>query len=422
MVSGLQEEIITFSTPVFFLLIAIEAVAARLMRRQVYHLSDALSSIGLGVLSQITGVFMGLLRIGFYALALEHIALIHLSARDPWVWLSGVLLYDLCYYWLHRAGHQVNLLWAAHVVHHQSEDYNLSTALRQTSSGVLLGWVFYLPMALLGYPLKVFVVVSLIDLLYQFWIHTELIGSLGWFDRVFASPSNHRVHHAVNQRYLDRNYGGILILWDRVFGTFEPERADEPCVYGTRSPLRSFNPLWANLEVYARSWRDCARAVTWRERAAIWLKPPGWQSEQMAARFPGPSFDLNRAPFRPQLRALSALYAVVQFTLVLLLSVYFLDYQKTAPVTVALTACAYLALALFTLGAWLEQRHLAALWEGARVGLTAVVVVMYAAWRGTEVVSPLAVSTLVAATACSLFALWYLNRTRPDAHLAEEIA
>jgi alkylglycerol monooxygenase len=422
MVSGLQEKIITFATPVFFLLIAIELVASRLMRRQVYHLGDALSSIGLGVLSQITGVFMGLLRIGFYAIALDHIALIHLSARDPWVWVSGVLLYDLCYYWLHRGGHEVNLLWAAHVVHHQSEDYNLSTALRQTSSGVFLGWIFYLPMALLGYPLQVFVVVSLIDLLYQFWIHTELIGSLGWFDRVFASPSNHRVHHAVNQRYLDRNYGGILILWDRLFGTFETERVEEPCVYGTRSPLRSFNPLWANLEVYAKSWRDCKRASTWRERAAIWLKPPGWQSEEMAARFPQVPFDLKRPQFRPQLRALSALYAVVQFTLVLMLSVYFLDYQKTAPVLVAMTACAYLALALFTLGAWLEQLRYAALWEGGRVVVTAVVVVMYAAWRGTQAVSPFAVSALVAVAACSLFALWHLNRTRPDVHLAEEIA
>jgi alkylglycerol monooxygenase len=422
MVSGLQEQIITFATPAFFVLIAIELVVARLMRRRVYYLSDAISSIGLGVLSQITGVFTSLLRIGLYAIALDHVALIHLSASDPWVWVSGVLLYDLCYYWLHRAGHEVNLLWAAHVVHHQSEHYNLSTALRQTSSGALFGWIFYLPMALLGFPLKVFVVVSLIDLLYQFWIHTELIGSLGWFDRVFASPSNHRVHHAVNERYLDRNYGGILILWDRLFGTFEPEQAEEPCIYGTRSPLRSFNPLWANLEVYAKACRDCMRATTWRERVAIWFRPPGWQSEQMAVGFPMTPFDLDRASYRPPLQGGAALYAVVQFAFVLMLSVYFLGAQKSAPLAVAMTACAYLALALFTLGAWLEQRHGAAVWEGCRVGLTAAGVVIYAVWRGTEIVSPLMISAFIAVTASSLVALWRLNRTQPDNGLTDELA
>ena len=111
------------------------------------------------------------------------------------VWIGGMLLYDFCYYWLHHMGHQTNVIWAAHVVHHQSEDYNLTTALRQTSSGAFLSWIFYLPMALLGLPLDIFVAIALVDLLYQFWVHTQLIGKLGWFDRVFVSPSNHRAHH-----------------------------------------------------------------------------------------------------------------------------------------------------------------------------------------------------------------------------------
>ena len=146
-------------------------------------------------------------------------------------------------------GHESAVFWAAHVVHHQSQEYNLSTALRQTSSGALLGWIFYLPMAIAGIPPEVFVVAAVVNLLYQYWIHTEQVGSLGWFDRWFGSPSNHRVHHAVNDRYIDRNYGGITMLWDRLFGTFVEE--SESCVYGTRAPLDSWDPLWANLEVYA---------------------------------------------------------------------------------------------------------------------------------------------------------------------------
>ena len=242
-------------------------------------------------ISEVTKVLTMLLRVGIYT------AVYHAAAMGPgpefWTswygWLLALVFYDFCYYWLHRGGHEVAVLWAAHVVHHQSEDYNLSTALRQTSSGALLGWVFYVPMAVAGVPPLVFAVVGLIDLLYQFWIHTEHVPKLGWFDRVFASPSNHRVHHAVNDRYLDKNYGGILIVWDRLFGSFKEE--DETCVYGTRSPLRSWDPLWANGEVYWGLLKDSWHTRRWADKLRVWFKPPGWRPADVAARFPKPPFD-----------------------------------------------------------------------------------------------------------------------------------
>jgi hypothetical protein len=178
-------------------------------------------------------------------------------------------------------------------VHHQSEDYNLSTALRQTSGGWVAGWIFYLPMALAGVPPLVFAVVALIDLLYQYWVHTQQIGKLGWFDRWFCAPSNHRVHHAVNDRYLDRNYGGILIVWDRLFGSFEPEDEREPCVYGTRAPLHSWNPVWANLQVYWELAKDSWRTTAWTDKLRVWFKPPGWRPADVAARWPKPAFDIR---------------------------------------------------------------------------------------------------------------------------------
>ncbi|MBX3636703.1 MAG: sterol desaturase family protein, partial [Rubrivivax sp.] len=161
-------------------------------------------------------------------------------------------------------------------------------------SGFLFGWIFYLPMAVAGVPPVVFAVVALIDLLYQYWVHTQQIGRLGWFDRWFCAPSNHRVHHAVNDRYLDKNYGGILIVWDRLFGTFEPEDEREPCVYGTRSPLRSHDPLWANLQVYKDLAADSWHARSWADKLRVWLKPPGWRPADVAARHPKPTFDLAR--------------------------------------------------------------------------------------------------------------------------------
>lgn len=377
-----QELIITWATPVFFLLIGIELLVAKLRGREAYASNDAINSIGLGVISQLVGVFSKLLTIGIYAWCVEHLALFTLPENNLLVWFGALLLYDFCYYWLHRCGHRVNILWAAHVVHHQSERYNLSTALRQTGSGVLLGWLFYLPLALLGVPLKVFVIVALIDLLYQFWVHTEQIGRLGWFDRVFCSPSNHRAHHAVNDRYLDRNYGGILIVWDRLFGTFVEEDDTDPPVYGTRSPLRSWNPLWANAEVYWHTAVDAWHAERWRDKLLVWLKPPGWRPADVAARYPKPAFAMPDERFDPPLSPPLKVYVLLQFALLLGMTTQFLGMAGTASLPALLGYAIYLVISLCVIGALMEGRRWAPWAEGARVLATAVVPLLGGRWFG----------------------------------------
>ncbi|MBU6247851.1 MAG: sterol desaturase family protein [Xanthomonadaceae bacterium] len=376
------EKVIALATPVFFALIGVELLVARLRGHRAYRSNDAVTSIGLGVISQLAGVFLKVLTIGVYAWCVQHLARFALPADAWWVWLSALLLYDFLYYWLHRMGHEVNILWAAHVVHHQSEDYNLSTALRQTATGGLLGWLFYLPMALLGYPVSVFVAVALIDLLYQFWVHTEQVGKLGGFDRVFCSPSNHRAHHAVNDRYLDHNYGGILILWDRLFGTFVEEDDRDPPVYGTRAPLRSFNPLWANLEVYWATWQDARRATRWRDKLQIWFRPPGWRPADVATRHPRPAFDIGRATFDPPLDRARVLYGLIQFALLLGLTTHFLDLAThTGPVSL-LGDALVIALGLTVLGAWWEGRPGARWLEAVRVLAMAIGPVIAGGWFG----------------------------------------
>ncbi|RVT51429.1 fatty acid hydroxylase family protein [Rubrivivax albus] len=353
-------QIIVLATPVFLALIALEFTVGRLRGRDTYRLADALSSIGLGIMSQLTNVFGKLVAGAVYVLAYEALAPWQLPASEPWVWVAGLLLYDLCYYWLHRGGHRVAVLWAAHAVHHQSEDYNLSTALRQTSSGFLFGWLFYLPMALLGFPPLVFGVVALIDLLYQYWVHTQQIGRLGWFDRWFCSPSNHRVHHAVNDRYVDRNYGGILILWDRLFGSFEEERADEPCVYGTRSPLRSWNPLWANLQVYADLVHDSWHARSWADKLRVWFKPPGWRPADVAARFPKPAFDLAAVRrWEPALSPAAAWGATLLFAALLGATAVFLWHAHLLSWPQKLASMAGILAGLWAVGAICTPRQTA---------------------------------------------------------------
>ena len=352
-------QIIVLATPVFFLLIAIELAVGYKRQRNTYRLADAVSSISLGMLSQTSAVFTRLLRIGIYTALFEHVALWRNDAF--WTslpgWLLALVFYDFCYYWLHRMGHESAVLWAAHAVHHQSQDYNLSTALRQTSSGALLGWVFYVPMALAGVPPLVFAVVALIDLLYQFWVHTEQVGKLGWFDRWFCSPSNHRVHHAVNDAYLDKNYGGILIVWDRLFGTFKDEDDQDRCVYGTRGLLNSWDPLWANAQVYAGLAHDSWHARSWADKLRVWIKPPGWRPADVAERFPKPAFSMAQmVTYHPPMSRTVQWFALVQFALLLAGVAAFLWQADSAPLADNAVWFATLLVAQWSLGAAMQGR------------------------------------------------------------------
>jgi alkylglycerol monooxygenase len=405
---NMQEIIITWATPVFFVLIALELLVAKLRGREVYHSSDAINSLALGVISQIVAVFSKLLTLGIYAWCVQRLALFALPANSLWVWVSALLIYDFLYYWLHRCGHEVNILWAAHVVHHQSEDYNLTTALRQTGSGALLGWLFYLPMAILGYPLEVFVVVALIDLLYQFWVHTEMVGRLGWFDRVFCSPSNHRAHHAVNDKYLDKNYGGILILWDRLFGTFVEEDDNDRPVFGTRSPLRSWNPLWANAEVYWATLKDAWHARRWRDKLLVWIKPPGWRPADVAARFPKPDFDIRRERFIPPLSRGLTVYSLVQFALLLAMGVHFLDLAKHLPALALFGYAVFLVLSLYALGALTEGQRRGFVFELARLLVTAAIPWVTGGWFGVAHLDVRVIGVLVATPLVSAVILGWL--------------
>jgi sterol desaturase/sphingolipid hydroxylase (fatty acid hydroxylase superfamily) len=347
---------IAFATPVFFLLIALELLVARARGMAgAYRLNDAVNSLSLGVMSQMVGLFVRVFNYGVYTLVFEHVAL----GTWPgawWAWVLAIVFYDFCYYWNHRLGHESAVFWASHVVHHQSQRYNLSTALRQTSSGAFLGWIFYLPMAVAGVPPAMFAVAAIVDLLYQYWIHTEVIGKLGWFDRWFASPSNHRVHHAVNDRYIDRNYGGIFMAWDHLFGTYVDE--SERCVYGTRAPLNSWDPLWANLEVYADLARKSMQCERWSDRVRVWLKPPGWQPAAAdGTAWHKPHFDVSQVQtYDPPMPRHVRAFALVQLTLAVVCSMLLLWYAEVLP-SLPLTAGAVAVVAVLWLtGAVMQSR------------------------------------------------------------------
>jgi hypothetical protein len=295
--------------------------------------------------------FIGLL---LYAAVFDSVSLF--SDADLWKhpvgWLLALVIYDFCYYWLHRGGHRIAILWAAHGVHHQSQYYNLTTALRQTSTGAFLGWIFYLPMAILGVPPLLFGIVALVDLLYQFWVHTEHVKKLGWFDRVFCSPSNHRVHHAINEGYLDRNYGGILVVWDQWFGTFTPEQ--ETCVYGTRDPLNSWNPLWANTQGYVRLAQTSFHLPSWADKFKVWFKPPGWLPAS-AATLGKPEFQMAQIrTYKPHRTPGQHAFASLQLVLILFAGAAFLWEADALPLQTAAVFCVGLCASLWVLGRYTD--------------------------------------------------------------------
>jgi sterol desaturase/sphingolipid hydroxylase (fatty acid hydroxylase superfamily) len=371
------------------LTILLEAWVAHRRGVAAYDTADALTSLHLGMVSQVTGLFVKLAVLGVYAAVYEHWRLATLPADSAWVWIGALLAYDFLYYWAHRMGHEVGVLWAAHVVHHSSEFYNLSTALRQTSSGWLFGWLFYLPMALAGVPPLVLAGVGLIDLLYQYWVHTEMVGRLGWLDRVFVTPSNHRVHHGQNDYCIDKNYGGILVLWDRLFGTFADERDDEKIVYGVRTPLRSLNPLWANLHNYADLWRATRQVKGLRARLHVWFGPPGGWSGEPLDHFDAARFE----HYRSNTPAPVAAYAMLQLALLIPCVSHLIAVAPSLDTGPLALYATLVVVSTLTVGALLEGRRAAIRIEQARATTLGLAFALLPAWFGFD--APLMLRTAV---------------------------
>ncbi len=371
---------IVYAIPVFMASILLEIVVARWKRVPTYDIPDALTSLHFGTLSQTIGAFVKVLGFGLYVAVYERWHAMELPANAWWVWVAALVVYDLIYYWIHRFGHEVNCLWAAHQVHHSSEYYNLSTALRQSSTGAVVGWPFYLVMAVAGVPPLVFGVVALIDLLYQYWVHTELVRKLGWFDRVFVSPSNHRVHHGQNDYCIDRNYGGIFIVWDRLFGTFQEERDDEPVVYGIRKPLQSYNAVWGNLhvwkELFASSWQALRGGNVGGAIAVFFAPPAGW-GQHVEHLDPTSVRRFDKGAPRTVRR-----YALVQYGLLSLYATHFIAVAPQLPLGTRARYACVIAAATVSAGWLMEGRKFAPAVEALRLVLLGGAFLLLPDWFG----------------------------------------
>lgn len=286
--------------PVFLLFIVVELLFDKLRGTGRYRLAALWSDLATGTVSQVFDVLLKAACLPLYVLVYEHARLFELTQRPLLHWACGLLGVDLLYYFWHRASHETRVLWAIHAVHHQSEDMNLGVALRQPAFQAPSVVLFFMPLALLGVSPVVVMLSYTINLIYQFFVHTEAVRTLGPLEWLLNTPSHHRVHHGSNPEYLDKNYAGVLIIWDRLFGSFAPERARVR--YGVTVPLASYNPVWANLHEFAVLVRESRALAGITARARLWISHPalaGAGKVPAAWKSPSAKYDITTQRFAP---------------------------------------------------------------------------------------------------------------------------
>lgn len=382
--------VVLYAIPFFLALIGLEWWAARRRGLSVMRSADTLSSLSSGTTNTLKTVLGLSVAIVSYDWMVEHWALYEVKAT----WLAVLIVFvvkDFAGYWNHRMNHEVNVLWNRHLVHHSSEEFNLACALRQSISEV---WVFFalfmLPAALLGIPTEVVAIVAPLHLFAQFWYHTRLIDKM-WrpLELVLVTPSHHRVHHAINDQYLDRNYSEVFIVWDRLFGTFQPELAEVEPIYGIKKAVATYNPFFINYQHLSRIIQDAWRTENWRDKVRIWFMRTGWRPADVAERYPYDNVLGGEAVFaqvkydpRPSRWVMGV--AWTQFLVVQVCMAHLFLQIGTIGWGAMMAYGLWLGLSIFSLTSLLDGSRWAVLAEAARLVLTVAVVVGFGGWFGAE--------------------------------------
>ena len=348
---------VPYAVPFFLLAILVELTYGFFKKNNTYRLNDAISSLFMGSLRTANKlIFIGLGGYVFYLIETS-LTLWRMDGGSVFTWVFAFVVYDFFYYWFHRISHERQIFWASHVAHHQSEDYNLSTALRQTGTGALLTWVFYIPVFLIGVPSYVFVSVASLNLIYQFWVHSEHIPKLGFYEWVFVTPSNHRVHHAQNDEYIDKNYGGVFIIWDRMFGTFKEEDSKITCIYGIRGPIRTFNPIWANLHIYVQMLKDIWNSKSLKDKLHVPFARTDWRPSSLENDSFEDDFDPNLfKKYDPQSSNKIKLYAFIQFIVLSFVGLIVLE-LATFEYSELCIIIGMMAFTMYCTAAWLDGKN-----------------------------------------------------------------
>jgi sterol desaturase/sphingolipid hydroxylase (fatty acid hydroxylase superfamily) len=346
---------IVAAIPVFLLLLLAEYLYMRKKNPAYIRMNDMITNINIGAGQVLTKLLAGLFLFQVYGWVYSFRLV---SMPDTiWAYLLTLVVFDFLFYWAHRWGHEINFFWGAHGVHHQSEDYNLSVALRQSWIHAIIAFVIFLPMPFfLGISPKVFFISLSINSFYQFWIHTDVIQRMPkWFEFIFNSPAHHRVHHGRDVKYIDKNHAGMFIFWDKMFGTFQEE--EEKPNYGITKPLNSWNPFWANVEYYAGMVKLAQKMSRWRDKLFLLIAKPGWQPQELGGMMSIPEVEKGYQKYDAKPRNLGLnLYVLVQFLLIMAGIMAFLYHYENLPLFYKYFGFCVLMLSTLSCSGILEQK------------------------------------------------------------------
>ena len=361
----MKVDYIALSIPIFFLLIGIELAYDFYKKLKYYRFNDSISNLSQGIGSQLTGLLMKTALFFGYKYIFENWRIFEFP-NNIWVWIILFIAVDFCYYWFHRMSHQINALWAAHIVHHQSEEYNLTVALRQSWFQSWFSWVFYLPLAFLGFEPLMFLTLSSFNTLYQFWIHTRGIKNMGFLEHILNTPSHHRVHHGSNPKYIDKNHAGTLIIWDKLFGTFQKE--EEEVYYGITSPLASWNPIWANVHYWVELLNTAKKADNFADKIKVFIKSPGWFPANLGGFKYAPEIDvLNYKKYDSIYSSKIVPYVIFQFIIALGVGSALLFLNSKLDIFQVILVVLFTISTLVTCGALLENKNWLKYFEYCRI-------------------------------------------------------
>lgn len=379
-------KILVFVMPIFLLLIAIEKIYGHFKGEDTAPYMDTVSSVSAGMTNSVKDVLGISISILTYGWLESHLAFFHLEA-NVWAYIIAFIAIDFYGYWSHRWAHQINFLWNKHAIHHSSEEFNLACALRQSISSFVNLFTFLLiPAALLGVPSVVIAITLPIHLFLQFWYHTKHIKKMGFLEKILVTPSHHRVHHAINPEYIDKNHAQIFIFWDKLFGTFQEELEDVPAVFGITRPAQTWNPIRINFQHLSLLIADAWRAENWKDKLTIWFKPTGWRPENFEEKYPVTKISnvYNFEKYGTRHSKKLMYWSIFQALITLLLITYMYNSIGVIGLPHVFIYGAFIFVTVYSYTELMDTRKISILWESIRFIYAMGILYFYGDWFGSS--------------------------------------
>lgn len=406
-------KILVFVMPIFLVLILIEKIYGHYKGEDTAPYMDSISSISSGMVNSVKDVLGLSITLISYEWIVSKIAIFDLQATIL-TYIIGFIAIDFYGYWNHRFSHQINFLWNKHAIHHSSEEFNLACALRQpVSSFVNLFTFLLLPAAIIGVPSKVIAITLPIHLFLQFWYHTKHIKKIGFLENILVSPSHHRVHHAINKEYMDKNHSQIFIIWDKMFGTFQEELESVPPVFGITRPARTWNPIRINFQHLGLLISDAWRAENWKDRFSIWFKPTGWRPENFETKYPVTKITdvYNFEKYGSQYSKKIMYWSLFQAITTLLLITYMYNSIAIIGLPNVFVYGAFIFVTVYSYTELMDNRKISMLWESIRFAFGIGIILYFGNWFSMDTLFPFATYVVVGYLALSLLVTFYFLRT-----------